>query len=170
MDYTDIESLDNEIDAIQDDLDNFFSIKELNEYISEVKTECRSNHYADMLDLSDADREEILDSFLEKVDEIASERIKEILNRSNRKSVEKIKLNLPTKQGNILLSAAFRNITMFIINDKRYFENKENSREEFLEYFEDIFLDLFEEDKEVVLKEFNRAFDVIYISLEDFLG
>ena len=59
---------------------------------------------------------------------------------------------------------------MFIINDKRYFENKENSREEFLEYFEDIFLDLFEEDKEMVLKEFNRAFDVIYISLEDFLG
>ena len=91
MDYTDIESLDNEIDAIQDDLDNFFSIKELNEYISEVKTECRSNHYADMLDLSDADREEILDSFLEKVDEIASERIKEILNRSNRKKVLKNK-------------------------------------------------------------------------------
>lgn len=78
------------------------------------------------------------------------------------KILKTIDMNLPKKQDNIILAIAFRNIGMFLINDKKYFENKENSWAEFLEYFEDIYLDLFEEDKNIVLAKFEEIFNLIY--------
>ncbi|HHL6596071.1 TPA: hypothetical protein ACQ8HM_005012 [Escherichia coli] len=80
--------------------------------------------------------------------------------------LKNISMDLSRKQDNIILAIAFRNIGMFLINDKKYFENKEKSWAEFLEYFEDIYLDLFEEEKEIVLLEFEKKFNVIYSDIE----
>ncbi|MBR7431796.1 hypothetical protein G3W37_27160 [Klebsiella pneumoniae] len=77
-----------------------------------------------------------------------------------------IDVNLPKKQDNIILAIAFRNIGMFLIHDRKYFENRENSWAEFLEYFEDIYLDLFEEDKAIVLAKFEEIFNVVYEDIE----
>lgn len=68
---------------------------------------------------------------------------------------------------NLVITTAARNMVMFLVNEKAYFEDKEHTRDEFLNYFEEIYLDLFEADNKFVLEKFNMLYEMMYEHIEE---
>ncbi|MEX5648060.1 hypothetical protein AAAA58_24550 [Escherichia coli] len=104
MDYTDILRAWEFIDDYEDTLKEYESVNDAYSYTEYCKEDFRTSSILNDLDLTEEDKNDILESVFEKLDELCSERVEEIKEEISRRDHISFMYQLHTKNGFYVLN------------------------------------------------------------------